>query len=67
MASVDFLASGARKENRKGGIDLIHCGSSVIRSPGVTSPLSESRGFLVGRGLSPMPTSPSESREASSE
>ena len=36
-------------------------------SPGVTIPLAESRARLVGRGLSAMSMSPSESREALSE
>ena len=49
------------------GLHLIHCGSSVTLSPGVTRPLRESLGLFVGRTSSAMSTSPSESKEASSE
>ena len=45
---------------------LIHCGSSVTVSPGVTMAVPCSRARLAGRAFSVMSTSPSESREASS-
>ena len=45
----------------------IHWGSSVISSPGVMTEVEDKRARFVGRELSSMVVSPSESRDSSSE
>ena len=54
-------------KGEKGKRYRIHWGSSVISSPGVTTVVEDKRAHFVGRELSSMVVSPSESRDWSSE